>query len=117
MATLDQQGAFFLTLLLITQHPGQGMEQGGLAGSRRAQQQDAFAGLDAQLEVADGPGPASGMTPTPALSRDQGSGQIRSPSARPTANRLSTPVAARALVNSQPTTPARMAPDTSRQPR
>ena len=56
----------------VAEHPGQGVEQRGLAGARRPQQQHALPGPDVQVQAADGgPGPA-GVPPAPAPRGDRG---------------------------------------------
>ena len=66
----DPDPAGLLTFVSPAEHPGQGMQQGRLAGPGGPQQQHPLPGFDTQIEVAYRPGPAAGMAPAPALDPD-----------------------------------------------
>ena len=89
------------------------------ACDRYANHAGALARLDPQVDPGHGRQPTPGVAPSPALDEDAGRSrhQTSRRSSRPAAKRLSAPVAASARTSSQPTSPARIAPDTSSEPR
>ena len=121
---VDQEAAVLVAVLAAAEHAGQAVQQGGLAGTRRAEQQHALAGFDGEVEVADRPVGAAGVTPRPALGAHRRAataaravwsirhGQaLRVRASRPEANRLRAPVRASPRTTSQESRPATMAPE------
>jgi hypothetical protein len=97
---------------VLGEQAGECGEQGALAGAGGAQQQYPLAALDAQVDVAQGPGPAPGVPPTETAQGDQ-----TAVLSRPAGNRSSTPVRAsprvsatlpRPAITSELTVPNRM---------
>ncbi|BDZ63174.1 hypothetical protein GCM10025877_01120 [Agromyces mangrovi Wang et al. 2018] len=70
----DEQRPVRVALLLAAQHPGEAVQQGGLARARGAEQQHALPRVDVEVEVVDRPGAAAGVPPPPAGGSHRGRG-------------------------------------------
>ena len=106
----------------VTQHAGEGVQQGGFAGARGSQEQHPLPRADVQVQGVDGRCGAAGVAPAPAAGGDRGGAdtavvfaghQLKTGSvaALRDANELSTPVLASPRVAIQDSAPAMMAPE------
>src|SRR5947209_20632184 len=62
-SAVDEQLALALAVILAPQHPGERLQQRGLARAGCAEEQHALPGLDPEVESAHGPPAAAGVTP------------------------------------------------------
>ena len=105
-----------MAFLSATKHTSQAVQQRRFTRAGRAQQQYPLAGLDGQVQIAEGPTLLTGVLPTPLSRCDFGSARsLRHCAAtvRPEANRLSAPVLASPRTTNHDSTPAISAPDTT----
>jgi len=109
----------------VSQHAGQRVQQRGLPGAGRSEEEHALTGSDVQVEGMDGGFGPAGVPPAPSAGPDGGGvdrvagvlggdhqEKTGSVAALRDAKELRTPVRARPRVASQHRAPARMAPET-----
>ena len=114
--TRDAQPARCGTAVRVLVHTGQCLQERGLAGPGRAQKQDAFAGLDDQVQVHQTGRLAAGVMPSEPLQDHPRARELHGRfrghrRTAPEASAPRTPVACRAFITAHMSSPAITAPE------